>query len=195
VAWLKINSWTTHTPRGYPAIMAKRNTPVDGERFKRAVPSGNHKGKLKKQVRAQQLAALGKDRSKIKRNMGETIWTQELQDKMVQFIRAGNYAEVAARACGIDTKTFYNWLTRGGRGEEPFIALVQAVETATAEAEARDVLAIGKASDKHWQAAAWRLERKNAKRWGRKDALELSGDATKPIAVTVLKWADEEIEF
>lgn len=184
--------------------MAERNGPSDGGRYKRAKPSGNHKGAAKRAVREAQLAAIakdpsfGKDRSKIKRNQGETIWTQELQDKIVNLIRAGNYAEVAARACGIETKTFYNWLTKGGRGEEPFVALVQAIESATAQSEAMDVATIGGAAKTHWQAAAWRLERKNHKRWGRKDGLEITGDTEKPVAVTVIKWGgdkDEEIEF
>lgn len=152
--------------------MAERNGPTDGGRYKRATPSGNHKRKNGQ-----------RPDKKLATSQGETLWTPELQSKVVGMIRAGNYAEVAARACGIAKDTFYKWLVRGGRGEEPFKALADAIETATAESEARDVFLMAKHSDKNWQATAWRLERKHHKKWGRKDALEITGDDAKPIAV------------
>ncbi len=156
--------------------MAKRHGPTDGERFERAKPSGNHiKPKKARGTKGINTAA------------GETKWTPQLQQKLVNLIKAGNYAEVAARACGIHKDTFYKWLLRGGQGEEPFKSLSDAVEIAAAEAEALDVFNMAKHSNKHWQAAAWRLERKNPKKWGRKDALELTGDEDKPIAVRSAK--------
>lgn len=165
-------------------------------KFQRATPSGNHK---KKKFKAEgpiaerpRHAANG---PVLNRAAGEHMLTPELSKKLVGLIQAGNYAEVAARACGINKNTFYDWLTRGGRGEEPFAALAAAVERAAGEAEARDVIVIGKAAEKQWQAAAWRLERKEPKRWGRKDGLEITGDSEKPVAVTVIKFGDEEIEF
>jgi len=156
--------------------MAERNGPTDGGRFKRAKPSGNHKGK-KKIVNGQRP---GKT---LNTHAGETLWTQELQDKIVLSIKAGNYAEVAARAAGISKDTFYKWLIRGGQGEEPFKGLADAVEMAAAAADERDVTLLANHASKHWQAAAWRLERRNPKQWARKDSLELTGDENKPIAV------------
>lgn len=129
------------------------------------------------------------------RRNGETMWTQELQDKLVRMIQAGAYAEVAARACGINKSTFYDWLLRGGRGEEPFAALADAVATAGAESEVRDAAIVGKHAEHDWRAAAWRLERKNPKRWGRKDGLEITGVEDKPVVVQSLKWGDEEVAF
>jgi hypothetical protein len=155
--------------------MAERNGPTDGGRYQRHAPSGNHKSKNKR-------GAPG-----VNTKAGETLWTTELQDKLVEMIRAGNYAEVAARACGISKDTFYKWLLRGGKGEQPFAALADAIETASAEAQARDVFMMAKHSSKHWQAAAWRLERKYPKLFGRKDSLELTGDDDKPLAVRSAK--------
>lgn len=148
--------------------MAKRNGPTDGARYKRATPSGNHQKPGKRN---------------INKAAGETLLTPDLQRKLVTLIKVGNYAEVAARACGISKDTFYKWLLRGGKGEEPFKSLADAVEHAAAESESRDVLHMAKHASRHWQAAAWRLERKNPKKWGRKDSLELTGDDEKPIAV------------
>jgi len=155
--------------------MAERNGPTDGGRYKRAKPSGNHKGKNKK---PQPKGTAG-----INTKAGETLWTQELQDRIVKSIQAGNYAEVAARAAGISKDTFYKWLIRGGKGEEPFKGLADAIETAAAFADERDVTLLANHAVKHWQAGAWRLERRNPKLYGRKDALELSGDENKPIVV------------
>lgn len=179
--------------------MAKRNGPSDGKRFQRHAPSKGNTKKPKPPLETDKPLAERRSHPSngkaLNRGAGETLWTQELQDRIVGLIRAGNYAEVAARACGIAKKTFYDWLQRGGRGEEPFTGLAHAVEDATAQAEARDVAQIGKASEQHWQAAAWRLERKNPKRWGRKDGLEITGNEEKPVAVTVIKWGKEEVEF
>lgn len=176
--------------------MAERNGPTDGARFTRAAPSGNHKGekKRRKSKSGKELPHL----RGIDLRAGETLWTQELQDKLVRYILAGNYAEVAARACGINKATFHEWLLKGGRGIEPFRALADAVESAAAQAEVRDVVLIGEAAKRQWQAAAWRLERKNYKRWGRKDALELAGNAERPLQVNVMQWGadpDDTIEF
>ncbi len=157
--------------------MAQRHGPTDGGRFKRAKPSGNHKSKTKPP----------KGTAGINTKAGETLWTPELQDKLVNSIRAGNYAEVAARAAGISKDTFYKWLLRGGKGEEPFKSLADAIETATAESEQADVAQMFHHGKKSWQATAWRLERKNPKKWGRKDSLELTGDDAKPIAVRSAK--------
>lgn len=86
--------------------------------------------------------------------------TPELQERLVAFLRAGNYVETAAACAGIHKDTFYEWCKKGRKGEEPFAAFVEAVDKAIAESEARDVALIGKAATVNWQAAAWRLERK-----------------------------------
>ncbi len=54
-----------------------------------------------------------------------------------------------------------------GRKKGPYRDFRRAVQRAKAQAEMRDVLIIGKASQKFWQAAAWRLERRYPHRWGR----------------------------
>lgn len=144
-----------------------------------------------------------------------TKLTQELQDKLVTVIKAGNYIETACAYVGIDKSTFYDWLKRGAREkqrlaqnprarirkkEEPYVEFSNAVEKALAEAEVRDVAIIGKAATENWQAAAWRLERKFPERWGRKDrfALEHTGKDGGPIETShkldLSKLTDKELE-
>lgn len=158
------------------AKKSKRDTgPTSGGRFKRS-----------------------KNGPAIDRAHGAHLLTEQKIGEIVRLVQAGNYIEVAARACGINKSTFYEWLKRGGEGEEPFKALADAVHTAAAMAEVRDFTLIGQHAKHDWRAAAWRLERKHADRYGRKDALELSGDQAKPVAITVIKWGPgegEEIEF
>lgn len=121
-------------------------------------------------------------------------YSKEIQDTIVDYIRAGNYMETAAAAAGISKDTLYNWLRRGARykaGEEDYniekyqkyAEFKDKVEQAQAEAEIRDVMIISKAAQESWQAAAWRLERKFPDKWGKKEKsnVELTGKDGGPV--------------
>lgn len=112
----------------------------------------------------------------------------EIQEKIIKAIQAGNYIETAAAYAGINKSTLYDWLKRGEREkqrvaknskykirkqEAQFVEFSNAVEKALADAEMRDVLIIGKAAEEQWQAAAWRLERKFPDKWGRRDKINM----------------------
>lgn len=116
-----------------------------------------------------------------------TKLTPKLQEEIVQVIRAGNYVETACSFVGINKTTFYDWLKRGAREqarlekdssakidpqERIYLNFSNAIKKAEAEAEARDVIIIGKAAEHQWQAAAWRLERKFPSKWGRRTDLD-----------------------
>jgi len=117
----------------------------------------------------------------------KTLCTPERTKRISDFIRAGNYAEVACRVGGISEATYYNWLKRGDSGESPYTEFLEAIKEAEAEAEARNIALIQRAAQNGtWQAAAWYLERKHGKRWGRKSEVEVSGDG----AITLSGLAD-----
>jgi hypothetical protein len=98
-----------------------------------------------------------------------TKLTPEVQKKIVDAIRAGNYMETAAAYAGISKDTFYRWLRRGARARNGIYKnFHDAVEKALAESEVRDVMIIANAAATDWKAAAWRLERKFPERWGKK---------------------------
>lgn len=102
----------------------------------------------------------------------QTLFTEEAQDRVVQFIRSGSYIEVAAAAAGIARRTYYLWMERGDpAGSEPANAPYRAfrgrVEQALAEGEARNVAVIASAANDNWQASAWLLERRHPQRWAR----------------------------
>lgn len=100
--------------------------------------------------------------------------TPELQARICEAIRAGNYIETAAAYAGVHKATLYDWLKRGANANAgKFREFSDAVEKALADAEARDVALIAKAATEHWQAAAWRLERKFPDKWGRRQRLDV----------------------
>lgn len=55
-----------------------------------------------------------------------TKLTADLAAKVVAFVRAGSFANVAARASGIGESTYYRWLERGESCETDHAALVEA---------------------------------------------------------------------
>lgn len=74
----------------------------------------------------------------------------------------------AARFVGLSRATVYRWLARGKRRDSgPFREFRREVLRALAQAEIREVLVINKAATKDWRAAAWMLEHRWPKRWGR----------------------------
>lgn len=122
--------------------------------------------------------------------------TPERIERIADAIRAGNYAQVAARYGGIGESTYYEWLRRGGEGEAPFVEFMEAVKEAEAQAEVRNMALIQQAAQGGtWQAAAWYLERRYPARYGRRDRMEHSGPDGGPItlqAIAELMGADED---
>lgn len=125
--------------------------------------------------------------------------TPEVQDKIVEALKHGNYQDAAAAYAGISESTFHNWMNRGreearriadGEKANPketiYLELLEAVEKARSEAEVRNVMYIQRAAQEGtWQAAAWFLERSHPRKWGRKDRHEHVGDNGEPIRVSV----------
>ena len=115
-----------------------------------------------------------------------TKLTPEVQAAICEALRAGNYAEVAARYAGIGSTTFYRWMERGAADmaagkATPFSEFSDAIKKAETDAEVRAVAIIQKAMPKNWQAAMTYLERKFPKRWSRGERREVSGPEGGPI--------------
>jgi hypothetical protein len=91
----------------------------------------------------------------------------EAQD-VLSALRAGNYVHTACMAAGIGQETFRRWVRLGKLGEEPYASFWRDVRQAVAQAEVQRLRLVEAASTVNWQAAAWMLERRNHKRWGRR---------------------------
>ena len=111
-----------------------------------------------------------------------TKLTKELTEEVAKYLRAGNYIETTAALVGINRDSIYEWLKRGAaeqerlkknprarlrKREEIFVEFSDTVKKAQAQSEAMLVGLVGKAAEKNWTAAAWRLERKFPDKWGR----------------------------
>ena len=65
-------------------------------------------------------------------------------------------------------------LGRAADADPLYAEFVEQVEVALAEWEARDVLLIGEAAKSDWHAAAWRLERRLPKVYGKRERHEIA---------------------
>lgn len=102
-----------------------------------------------------------------------TKLTPELQEALCEYLRQGLYLQTACALVGVDLATVDQWRQRG-EGTEPtrpgsplYVAFVEAVDKAKAEAVKHDVGVIREASRTSWQASAWHLERTNPSLYGR----------------------------
>jgi len=96
-----------------------------------------------------------------------TSLTPEVAATIIEAMRAGNFLETAAALAGVSVSTVRNYIRDGRRGITPALAeFARDVNCARAEAETADLNHIRR--DPSWQAAAWRLERRHPKRWGRR---------------------------
>lgn len=124
-----------------------------------------------------------------------TKLTPQLQRRIVELIRAGNYASVAAAASGIAERTYYDWLARGSREHHSIYAeFLQTIKEASARAEVEAVSGV-RTADRGWQAHMTWLERRYPSRWGRRARLDDPPSSGERVARPDLrKLSDEELE-
>jgi transposase len=119
--------------------------------------------------------------------------TPEIQTKLVNALKGGNFIQVACDYAGIAYSTFYDWLSRGERGQREFVEFSNAVRDAMSQGEMKlvitlDKYAVGRPAKfdtqgrliedsitPDWKCALAMLERKFPQRWGRRDQLKLYG--------------------
>jgi len=127
-----------------------------------------------------------------------TKLTPELQTTIIEGLRLGNYAIVAAQFAGISESCYYKWIRRGeddmAAGEDTkFSQFVQSIKHAEAEAETRAVAQVMQAGQDSWQASMTYLERKFPGRWSRGERVEHTG-TVKVAAINLAALSDAELE-
>lgn len=129
---------------------------------------------------------------------------EALITRICRTIARGNYVETALALAGVPKSTFFSWMKAGTQQpeENPLQAkLLEAVERAQAEAEARDVKRLDLAAEDDWRAVAWRLERRFPRKWGHLERMELTGMGGGPVETTqtarldLTKLSNEELEL
>jgi hypothetical protein len=100
--------------------------------------------------------------------------TEARIEALLAALRAGNTREASAGHAGIDRTTLYRWVER-----DP--GLRARVEKAEADAEVRFEAQVARAAaDDDWRAAAWWLERRRPKSYGRAPAAAAADNAMAP---------------
>jgi hypothetical protein len=101
-------------------------------------------------------------------------------EKICDALRRGWYIETAAAYADISKVTLYEWMKKGNKEKSgPYAEFLKKIEIAAEQGEGKLCEQIESAADSDWRAAAWMLERKNAKRWGKKETIKLEDQHTK----------------
>lgn len=99
---------------------------------------------------------------------------------IAHLVRLGNFPEVAARAVGIRSYLFHEWIAAGVKDPtSQYGKLLAAVDLADAQDEVTDLQLIT-TGVKHWNSLAWKRERKTAKRWKAKFEATIRGVDERP---------------
>jgi hypothetical protein len=112
-----------------------------------------------------------------------TKLTPKTQERICQALRVGATYELAAQYGGISYEAFNLWRRRGEaeleraekarkntairESEAPYVQFLQATKDAESDAAIKWLAMIDKAAAETWQAAAWKLERRYPKSYGR----------------------------
>lgn len=108
-----------------------------------------------------------------------TKYTPETVAKIVEAIKIGATYELAAGYAGISYETFNTWM----KAKPQFSEQVKKAEGVAAMVWLAKIEKA--ASEGEWQAAAWKLERRYPRQYGRNvTQMELTGKDGGPIAVT-----------
>lgn len=117
--------------------------------------------------------------------------TAEIQTKLINALKGGNFIQIACDYAGIAYSTFYDWLHRGEKGQKEFVEFSNAVREALSQGEMKLVVTLDKfatgrpaqfdsqgrliqeAIYPDWKCALAMLERKFPQRWGKRDQLKL----------------------
>jgi hypothetical protein len=133
-------------------------------------------------------------------NASKRKYNEIIHAAIVQAVRDGNYRGTAARLVGINESTLRDWTIIGqeyrDQGFEPaddgmrfpeYLQLLCDLEEAEADFEqsmvGRVAAAANSGAPNTWQAAMTILERKMPEKFGKRDALKVSGDAENPLQV------------
>ena len=114
----------------------------------------------------------------------KTKLSPDLQKRLLAAIAAGNYIHTACAAVGIGESTYFKWLERGRAGESPYREFIEALTRAEQQAIVSLVEIVRSHAIGDWRAAAFLLERRQKKDWGRYDTLD----------ATVTTKLDEDLE-
>lgn len=89
-----------------------------------------------------------------------TKCTPEIIEKAAEYLQAGATIRIVCDALLINQSTYYDWMSRGEAGEEPFRTFSERAKQASSEG-ALSCLRYAASGEKGWQGPAWLLERRH----------------------------------
>ena len=97
----------------------------------------------------------------------------EVKQRLFKAIKTMCTYEVACAYAGISYSTLREWILKGEKHKTgQYRQFLEELKEAEAEAEVAMAARINLAGERHWQALAWILERRNPETWGRKDFMD-----------------------
>jgi len=120
-----------------------------------------------------------------------TKLTPETHKKIVQAIQLGATYELAASYGGVTYESFNNWMKAGADAKSGiFFTFFQDIKEAQGKAVVGWLAKIEQAAnDGHWQAAAWKLERRHPEDYGR-TVVDNNNNNSGDLSITV-RYVDE----
>ena len=108
-------------------------------------------------------------------------YTPQVHKEIIASLKRGAYQVHAANAAGVSISAMRRWVEQGREGVEPYVQFAVDVDRARAEDALRNqavisAAAVGKIPG-DWKAAAWNLERKFPKLYGRRQMQDNVDDA------------------
>lgn len=117
--------------------------------------------------------------------------TDDVRLKFIQALKAGSYADDAAKYAGIGYSTWMSWQARARKEqsegiESEYTQFLEQVENVRAEAVVADLTQIVQQGATSWQALAWRLERMYPEKFGRRDKLVIEQQVKVEVATVMV---------
>lgn len=137
----------------------------------------------------------------------DPLLTPELQDAIVQHLSSGAFYDEVAEAVGIGKSTIYEWKNKGRAAndkamaggdltprEVTYLDFYKAVSQSRGRATVHAHAVIRAAMPRHWQAAAWYLERTNPRRYARRTWSEEEVPTTEELEDAPVMEADQDAD-
>ena len=127
-----------------------------------------------------------------------TKFTTATKRRLYKALRVGASKRMACECAGVSYETMRTWERRGEEEVGPYSVFLAHVKKAQGEAALKALESIQGAMGKHWQAAAWYLERRFPEDWGKNRSS--TTEALSPPMVVEIKtrysdpWLEEDGE-
>lgn len=121
----------------------------------------------------------------------KTKCTPEVQKAVTDALSMGAPVHLACDYAGITEESYYFWLRRAAKGEKPYLEFSEAIQKAQGRSVVGWLAKIEAAANAgNWQAAAWKLERRYPRDFGRMVQEHVGADGG-PVKVEIHVVYDE----